>query len=109
MFAVRMIRRSARSARYVTDALLSLRRIGREMERPAEVVCFEGPILLDPPDAFGDGQVLLKMESGRTVALVEHLYDELEVPSEDDLLPHVTFTGRVVLEVYPDDDAHWFA
>lgn len=72
-----------------------------------EKVDFTGRFILEPPDAFNEGGVLLFLENGRSVRLIDHLYDRLEVPSEDDLFPVASFHGRIRVEVLPDPDFDW--
>src|SRR3954469_14966652 len=83
-----------------------LRRLG--IGAPSsEKVDFTGRFILEPPDAFNEGGVLLFVSDGRSVRLVDYLYAQLEVPPEDDLFPVASFHGRIRVEVLPDPDFNW--
>jgi hypothetical protein len=81
-------------------------------DAPTDVVDYDGLVTLHPPDDWSGGSVMLAVVgiNGEPVAetdLVSYVYDQLQVPREDGVLPYVRFRGRVTIEVHPDNDARW--
>lgn len=76
---------------------------GGDEPSPQEVITYEGRVHLEPADEFGDGNVILVGEGN----LVDHLYNQLPVPSTDDRM-HVNVYARITFEVLPDPDLHWW-